>query len=68
MVSQPLLPFPLPSQVPPTMMANIPGALRIHNIVHIPYFLGRPGLDPDTHVAKFEITCQTNDVPAAKFQ
>ena len=49
------------------MMANIPGAPRIHNVVHIPYFLERPGLDHDTHVAKFEITCHANDVPAAKF-
>jgi hypothetical protein len=66
--SQPLTPLPLPLPVPQVMMANIPGAPRIHNIVHIPYFLGRPGSDPDTHVEKFEITCHANDVPTAKFQ
>ena len=54
-VSQPLIPLPLPPPVLPTMMANIPGAPRIHNIVHIPYFLGRQGSDPNTHIAKFEI-------------
>ena len=66
--SQPLTPLPLPLPVPQVMMANIPGAPRIHNIVHIPYFLGRPRSDPDTHVEKFEITCHANDVPTAKFQ
>ena len=52
-----LTPLPLPTQVPPTMMVNVLGAPRIHNIVHIPYFLGSPGSDTDTHIAKFEITC-----------
>jgi hypothetical protein len=50
------------------MMTNVHGAPMIHNIIHIPYFFGRPGSNPDTHVAKFEITCQANDVLAAKFQ
>ena len=41
---------------------------RITNVVHIPYFLGRPGADHDTHIVKFEITCAANDISAAKFQ
>ena len=41
---------------------------RITNVVHIPYFLGRPGADPDTHIAKFEVTCAANSIPPAKFQ
>ena len=40
----------------------------ITNVVHIPYFLGRPGADPDTHIAKFEVTCAANSIPPAKFQ
>ena len=67
-ISQSFIPLPLPLPVPQIVMANIPGAPRIHYIVHIPYFLGRPESDPDTHVAKFEITCEANDVPAANFQ
>ena len=68
MVLQPLIPLLVPTQVPSTIIINISGAPRIHNIVHIPYFLGRPGSDPNTHIAKFEITCHANDVPVAKFQ
>ena len=41
---------------------------RITNVVHIPYFLGRPGADPDTHIAKFEVTCAANNIPPTKFQ
>ena len=37
-------------------------APRIINIVHITYFLGRPGSNLDTHVAKFEVICTANDV------
>ena len=33
---------PLPPPVLPIMMVNVPVAPRITNIVHIPYFLGRP--------------------------
>lgn len=49
-------------------MANPNPAPRITNVVHIPYFLGRPGAHPDTHIAKFEIPCAANDIPATKFQ
>ena len=59
----PILNLKLPN---PVQMAN-PNP-RITNVVHIPYFLGRPGADPDTHIAKFEITCAANDIPPAKFQ
>ena len=41
---------------------------RITNVVHIPYFLGRPGANADTHIAKFEVTCVANSIPLAKFQ
>ena len=41
---------------------------RITNVVHIPYFFGRPGDDPDTHIAKFEVTCVVNSIPPTKFQ
>lgn len=37
-------------------------APRITNIVCIAYFLGEPISNPNIHVAKFEITCVTNDV------
>lgn len=49
-------------------MVNPDVAPRITNIVHIPYFLGNSGSDPNTYVANFEITYIANDVPAAKFQ
>ena len=39
---------------------------RVTNVVHIPYFLGRPSADPDTHVAKFEMACSANNILAAK--
>ena len=39
---------------------------RITNVVHIPYFLGRPGADPNTHVHKFELACGANNIPTAK--
>ena len=60
------LPPPIVLQLPP--MANpVPNPNpRITNVVHIPYFLGRPGADPDTHVAKFELTCNANSIPPAK--
>ena len=35
------------------------------NVVHIPYFLRWPCVDPDTHVAKFELTCGANSILAA---
>lgn len=50
------------------MMANVHVAPRVTNVMHILYFIRRPSLDFDTHVAKFEITCTTNDVPTAKIQ
>ena len=40
----------------------------INNVVHIPYFSGQLGADPDTHIAKFEVTCAANNIPPAKFQ
>lgn len=41
---------------------------RITNIVHIPYFLGWPGVNPDTRIAKFDIICAGNDILVAKFK
>ena len=61
-------PPPLPPQTPQVGMVNLLVQPRITNLIHIPYLLGRPGSDPDTHVAKFEITCVANDVRPAKFQ
>ena len=40
----------------------------ITNVVHIPYFIGWPGADPYTHIAKFEVTCAANGIQLAKFQ
>ena len=62
-LATPLL--PLLSPLLPNTMAN--PTPRIANVVHDPYFLERPESNPDTHVAKFEFTCATNDVPIAKF-
>ena len=49
-------------------MANVHLPPNITNLVHIPYILGKPTSNPDTHVAKFEITCASNDIPTAKIQ
>ena len=41
---------PLPPPVLPIMMVNVHSTPMITNIVYIPYFLGRPGSDADTHL------------------
>ena len=48
---------------PPPLNPGAPNPnTRITNVVHIPYFLGRPGADPDTHVVKFELACRANNI------